>query len=206
MFVWHKSRYVGFSMYIIKADLQVELICLSGEGRLSNQTSIFLAYFDVFIWHLVVGSKRVWLVDCSWGRLWLVSQRNSLPNFALRILQFCARRLALLAKLFFASLQGACLQAAGLYVSADRKRERATSRAWGLLPPPFLSQTPLVAARYFYRSHWSRPWPIQLNTLHSPCFNTSYLFSSLSVVNVNPNTIRPCWVEMLHKLVWPVLL
>lgn len=82
MFVWHKSRYVGFSMYIIKADLQVELICLSGEGRLSNQTSIFLAYFDVFIWHLVVGSKRVWLVDCSWGRLWLVSQRNSLPNFS----------------------------------------------------------------------------------------------------------------------------
>ena len=74
------------------------------------------------------------LVDCSWGQLWLVSQRNSQPNFALRILQFRAR---FARQFFFASLLGACFQATGLYVSADDwKRERATCRAWD----PFLER------------------------------------------------------------------
>ena len=107
---------------------------------------------------------------------------------------------------FFRILTGSLFAGYWLVCQCGQKTRAGDEPGLEFPAPLFLSQTQLVATRFFHHLHWPRTWPFQLNTLHSFCYNTSYLFPSLSVVNVNPNMIRPCWVEMLHKLVWPVLL
>ena len=128
------------------------------ETKLSNQTPPFLADFDVVICHAVFCSKRD--CDCDWltvseggsgslaSETGCLTSRSEFFSFAL-VGSLCS------STFFFASSPGACLQATSLNVSADDwKWERATTQAL-----PFLSQTPLFAARFFDHPHQPRTWP-----------------------------------------------